>query len=38
MNLRDKLNAINRPKVNITVTPTGAAEPPKPAFTDCWRT
>lgn len=38
MNLRDKLNAINRPKVKITVTPTASAEPPRPAFTDCWRT
>ena len=35
MNLRDKLKAIERPKVKITVTPT---EPPKPVFTDCWRT
>ena len=38
MNLRDKLNAINRPKVKITVTPTGESEPPKPAFTECWKT
>ena len=37
MNLRDKLNAINRPKVKITVTPTDS-EPPKPAFTECWKT
>ncbi len=33
MNLRDKLNAIGRPK--ITVTPVDA--PPEKKFTDCWR-
>ena len=38
MNLRDKLNAISRPKVKITVTPTGESEPPKPTFTACWKT
>jgi len=36
VNLRDKLKAIERPKVKITVTETAPAE--KPAFTDCWRT
>ena len=38
MNLRDKLNAIGHPAVRVTVTPTGESEPPKPAFTECWKT
>ncbi len=38
MNLRDKLKAIEKPKVKVTVTPTQPEEPPRPAFTDCWRT
>ncbi len=37
MNLRDKLKAIEKPKVKITVTPTQPEEE-KPRFTDCWRT
>ncbi len=37
MNLRDKLKAIEKPKVKVTVTPTQPEEPPRPAFTDCWR-
>ncbi len=36
MNLRDKLKAIEKPKVKITVKET--APEPQPAFTDCWRT
>ena len=36
MNLRDKLKAIERPKVKITVQET--APEAKLAFTDCWRT
>lgn len=36
MNLRDKLKAIERPKVKVTVKET--APETKPAFTDCWRT
>ncbi len=36
MNLRDKLKAIEKPKVKITVQET--APEAKPAFTDCWRT
>ena len=36
MNLRDKLKAIERPKVKVTVQPT--APEARPAFTDCWRT
>ena len=35
MNLRDKLKAIEKPKVKVTVTPS---QPEPPAFTDCWRT
>lgn len=38
MNLRDKLKAIERPKVKVTVTPTAPEESPRPVFTDCWRT
>ena len=38
MNLRDKLKAIEKPKVKVTVTPTQLEEPSRPAFTDCWRT
>ena len=38
MNLRDKLKAIEKPKVKVTVTSTQPEEPPRPAFTDCWRT
>ena len=38
MNLRDKLKAIEKSKVKVTVTPTQPEEPPRPAFTDCWRT
>ena len=38
MNLRDKLKAIEKPKVKVTVTPTQPEEPSRPAFTDCWRT
>ena len=34
MNLRDKLKAIERPKVKVTVQETA----PQPVFTDCWRT
>ena len=34
MNLRDKLKAIEKPKVKVTVQETA----PQPAFTDCWRT
>ena len=34
MNLRDKLKAIKRPKVKVTVQETA----PQPVFTDCWRT
>ena len=37
MNLRDKLKAIEKPKVKVTVTPT-QPEAARPAFTDCWRT
>jgi len=36
MNLRDKLKAIEKPKVKVTVTPTQPEA--QPAFTDCWRT
>ena len=36
MNLRDKLKAIEKPKVKVTVQPT--APEARPAFTDCWRT
>lgn len=36
MNLRDKLKAIERPKVSVSVQET--APDPQPAFTDCWRT
>ena len=36
MNLRDKLKAIEKPKVKVTVQET--APETKPAFTDCWRT
>ena len=36
MNLRDKLKAIEKPKVKVTVKET--ASEAKPAFTDCWRT
>lgn len=36
MNLRDKLKAIERPKVKVTVQET--APETKPVFTDCWRT
>ena len=36
MNLRDKLKAIEKPKVKVTVQPT--APEVRPAFTDCWRT
>lgn len=36
MNLRDKLKAIEKPKVKVTVKET--APEAKPAFTDCWRT
>jgi len=36
MNLRDKLKAIEKPKVKITVKETAPA--PQPVFTDCWRT
>ena len=35
MNLRDKLKAIEKPKVKVTVQET---QPAQPAFTDCWRT
>ena len=35
MNLRDKLKAIEKPKVKVTVTPTQAEQ--QIAFTDCWR-
>jgi uncharacterized protein YprB with RNaseH-like and TPR domain len=35
MNLRDKLKAIERPKVKVAVHPT--APEARPAFTDCWR-
>ena len=34
MNLRDKLKAIERPKIKVTVQETA----PQPVFTDCWRT
>ncbi len=34
MNLRDKLKAIEKPKVKVIVQETA----PQPAFTDCWRT
>jgi len=37
MNLRDKLKAIEKPKVKVTVVPTQPEAPPRPAFTDCWR-
>lgn len=36
MNLRDKLKAIEKPKVRISVTEVSPA--PQPVFTDCWRT
>ncbi len=36
MNLRDKLKAIEKPKVKVTVQETAPEK--KPAFTDCWRT
>lgn len=36
MNLRDKLKAIERPKVSVSVQET--VPDPQPAFTDCWRT
>lgn len=36
MNLRDKLKAIEKPKVKVTVKET--APEARPAFTDCWRT
>ncbi len=36
MNLRDKLKAIEKPKVKVTVQET--APVPQPVFTDCWRT
>ena len=36
MNLRDKLKAIEKPKVKVTATPTQPEA--QPAFTDCWRT
>lgn len=36
MNLRDKLKAIEKPKVKITVKEN--APEAKPVFTDCWRT
>lgn len=36
MNLRDKLKAIEKPKVKVTVKET--APEAKPVFTDCWRT
>ncbi len=35
MNLRDKLKAIEKPKVKVTVQET---QPAQPVFTDCWRT
>ena len=35
MNLRDKLKAIEKPKVKVTVKET--APETKPVFTDCWR-
>lgn len=36
MNLRDKLKAIEKPKVKVTVQETAPVQ--QPAFTDCWRT
>ena len=36
MNLRDKLKAIEKPRVKVNVQPT--APEARPAFTDCWRT
>ncbi len=36
MNLRDKLKAIERPKIKVTVKETTPEA--HPAFTDCWRT
>ena len=36
MNLRDKLKAIERPKVKVTVQETAPED--RPVFTDCWRT
>ena len=37
MNLRDKLKAIEKPKVKVTVAPVQPEETPPPSFTDCWR-
>ncbi len=36
MNLRDKLKAIEKPKVKVTVQETVKVQ--QPVFTDCWRT